>query len=125
VSADPDVPCVSCPRVFESHRALTQHRRYVHEGASLFGLRLVDGSGGLIEPETEDWSGLEPNEEGEEGETAPESLDSSSYLLAAAAGLAVLVILALAASRTETPPLSSDAGISRYASGLAPRGGRR
>jgi hypothetical protein len=36
-----DFPCEECARSFASSRARTQHARFVHEGARLFGYRLA------------------------------------------------------------------------------------
>jgi hypothetical protein len=72
MSDDTALSCPDCDRTFVSGRALTQHARYVHEGAALFGQRLVDASEELIDPDSADRYWVEATQEDDEAKAEPE-----------------------------------------------------
>ena len=122
-------PCEDCDRAFGTRRALTQHRRYVHEGANLFGHRLVEPESMKVET-SEDGEG-KPNSSGrdrseQEPNLAREPLEADQStdasltlaLLVAAVGAVLLILFSgseLGAAITQsTGPSLSPAPFSPY-----------
>jgi hypothetical protein len=90
--------CLECNRDFGSRRALTQHTRYVHDGASLFGQQLVDNSEQLIDDDSEDRYWSEPTEDEDEANADTDTVTGEEArplwpIAVALAGIAVLVML--------------------------------
>ena len=115
--------CPDCERTFDSGRALTQHARYVHEGATLFGQRLVDGSEELIDPDEEDRYWSDPNEdEGDSDAEGPEDVPSDLRLLTLVLGLGAIVLAIWL--RTE-PPSATGSSVEPPANSPFPEFGLR
>jgi hypothetical protein len=112
MTEQPTQGCDECERSFTSNRALTQHRRFVHDGATLFGYRLTKERGdAAASPAESSTEAGEPEKQRVEDEPAEEVEDSTLYwLVLAGATLAAASFLSRGkpapAPTAERPSLS-------------------
>ncbi len=122
-----DFLCEGCDRTFLSSRARTQHRRFVHDGASLFGYRLTEDEESPKSAEDlgsfdSDIEGKEPEEEsdGDSSDASSHNLELLCLVGAAFLGALILWGRPLRAPTTEgrsLPREGSTYGPSRWPSG--------
>ena len=97
--------CNLFERAFASSRALTQHRRFVHDGAALFGYRLTEERGKDASSSAESSiDSDEPEKRPIEDEPSDEMVDSALYWLVLAGTFLAAVIFLSQGKPTPVPP---------------------